>query len=351
VCLFYFLKKIIKFLIRVNLSFQSALGFEASELIGKHFSALTHPDDKEENIKKIKEMVESGATELTSQKRYMHKNGDIIYAIAKISLLKYTGKEPVFMVQIVNINQIKQTEELLKQKNIELEKTNAELDKFVYSAAHDLRAPLTSIMGLINVAKIDQPEKQGYYFDLIETSITKLDDFIKEVIDYSKNARLGVSNEKINFNNLLRKIFENHSYIKGANDIENEIEIKNSISFVSDNRRIEIILNNLISNAIKYHDPSKKGKFIKVSISIDENKAIVEITDNGQGINSQNLEKIFNIFYRGNQDSTGSGLGLFIVKETIEKLNGAIDVSSEIGKGTTFLLRIPNLYKKVPVEA
>lgn len=100
---------------------------------------------------------------------------------------------------------------------------------------------------------------------------------------------------------------------------------------------------------LKYHDPSK-GKFIKVSISIDENKAIVEITDNGQGINSQNLEKIFNIFYRGNQDSTGSGLGLFIVKETIEKLNGAIDVSSEIGKGTTFLLRIPNLYKKVAVE-
>ena len=88
-----------------------------------------------------------------------------------------------------------------------------------------------------------------------------------------------------------------------------------------------------------------------MGISIDENEAIVESTDNGLGINSQNLEKIFNSFYRGNQDSTGSGLGLFIVKETIEKLNGSIDVNSEIGKGTSFYLKIPNLNKEVPVEA
>ena len=71
-------------------------------------------------------------------------------------------------------------------------------------------------MGLVNVAKIDQPEKQGHYFDLIETSIINLDDFIKEVIDYSKNARLGFSNENIDFNTLLKKIFENHLYIKRA---------------------------------------------------------------------------------------------------------------------------------------
>lgn len=237
-------------------------------------------------------------------------------------------------------------ESSLLEQNTQLTKINKELDRFVYSASHDLRAPLKSILGLVRLAKVDCKEGNIELLQeclmMIEQSIFKLDTTIKEIINYSRNTRTEIYKENIHLQTLMDEVFENLQYIEGTEKIEKEITIDETIPLISDPDRLKIIFNNIISNAIKYHDQEKKRSFISVKIKVNKTKALVEIKDNGIGIESEYISNIFNMFYRGTEKSEGSGLGLYIVKETLEKLKGTIQVSSEIQKGTKFTLEIPN---------
>jgi signal transduction histidine kinase len=237
-------------------------------------------------------------------------------------------------------------ESSLLEQNNQLTKINKELDRFVYSASHDLRAPLKSILGLVRLAKVDCKEGNVELLQeclmMIEQSIFKLDTTIKEIINYSRNTRTEIYKENIQLKILMDEVFENLQYIEGTEKIEKEIIIDETIPLISDPDRLKIIFNNIISNAIKYHDKEKKRSFISVKIKVSKTKAIIEIKDNGIGIENEYISNIFNMFYRGTEKSEGSGLGLYIVKETLEKLRGTIQVSSEIHKGTLFTVEIPN---------
>ncbi len=238
---------------------------------------------------------------------------------------------------------VKASQKLLSQ-NEELKKVNSELDKFVYSSSHDLRAPLTSVQGLISIAKDEQnPEVVRQYLELMEKSILKLDMFIRDIVTYSKNTRLEINREKINFNELMSDIFESVQYADNAERIEKIIQISNDVPFYSDSRRLNVVFNNLISNAIRYSHPRRECPYIKVTVQIDSDKAHVQVADNGQGIGQEHISKIFDMFYRASDNNKGSGLGLYIVKEAIHKLNGKIYVESALGVGTIFHIEIPNL--------
>jgi signal transduction histidine kinase len=102
------------------------------------------------------------------------------------------------------------------------------------------------------------------------------------------------------------------------------------------------VFNNLISNAIRYSDPYKKQSFVRIGITTTVDQAHITVEDNGIGIEQEHIEKVFNMFYRATESKSGSGLGLYIVKETLDMLGGKIQVSSTMGKGTTFTLTIPN---------
>jgi len=128
-----------------------------------------------------------------------------------------------------------------------------------------------------------------------------------------------------------------------AQNIHKNINIKQYEKFVSDPRRISVVINNLISNAIKYADPSKEQQEITISITVADSMAVIEVADNGIGIEEQHLDKIFTLFYRATSRTTGSGLGLYIIKETVEKLNGYITISSKKGKGTVIKITVPDM--------
>ncbi len=330
-------------ILSVNESFCRTTGFEESELSGTQFSDISPAEEAKTTLEEFQKILDFEIDQYRRETRYRHKDGNEINVLEQVSGISEDREIKFCIAQVVEIEQIKKTEDLLRDKNLELEKTNRELDKFVYSAAHDLRAPLTSVLGLIELAKMKPGEEELYkYLGLIEKSVVKLDDFIQEVIDYSRNSRLSIMAEKIDFEELIARIFDNHNYLSGASDITKKININENGGFFSDKGRVEIILNNIISNAIKYHVPNRKDSFISINIENKPHSSQLEISDNGQGIGEANLDKIFNIFYRGNESSTGSGLGLYIVKETVEKLNGVIDVKSELGVGTTFLINLPN---------
>lgn len=235
-------------------------------------------------------------------------------------------------------------ENLLKQQNDELIKINAELDRFVYSASHDLRAPLMSVKGLLHMIKVDPEEKNLYnYLSLIEQSINKLDHFILDIINYSRNSRMQVIAKEINFNDLLNESIESLKYMEGAEEVRSIKNINTPVPFYSDYSRLLIIFNNIISNAVRYRDTWKKESYLEISITTEEKKAVIVFSDNGVGIPEEYVENIFKMFFRANADSKGSGLGLYIVKGAVEKMNGDISVDSRLGEGTTFYIEIPNL--------
>jgi PAS domain S-box-containing protein len=242
-----------------------------------------------------------------------------------------------------NINDIKRAEQKLQRQFQELQKTNHELDQFVYSVSHDLRAPLASILGIINIAELEQiPHSQTNYLEMIRGSINRLDGFIKDILDYSKNSRLAVVAEPINFRELVCKVQKNIVALPGHERLKIEVHVNEEIPFYSDQTRIEVILNNLFSNSIKYQDFRKVSSFIAIHIETTHEKAFIRFSDNGIGIQRNHLDKIFDMFYRASENSKGSGLGLYIAKETIAKLGGSIKVESEFGEFTTFEIIIPN---------
>ena len=232
----------------------------------------------------------------------------------------------------------------INEKNEELEKTNDALDRFVYSTSHDLRSPLKSIMGLVNVAQYDVKDKvQKEYLDMISDRIKSLDEFIEEIIDYSRNSRMEVVREKVDVLTLIKKSVQNFEYLENAQNVRIDIQVNARTKFISDEARLRVVLNNVIANAIKYHNTEIEEPIIKISVNQENGFTIFSVKDNGIGIDMDKQEHIYDMFYRGTEGSSGSGLGLYIVKETIEKLGGIIELTSTPGEGSEFVIKLPNL--------
>lgn len=262
----------------------------------------------------------------------------------KTSPIKEVGKIKGVSIFVKDITDLKKSELKLIQKNRDLEKVNSELDSFVYRVSHDLRAPLTSILGLINLLKIEKDsEKLAYYISLQEKSVKKLDDFIQDIINLSRNSRQEIAVEKIDFDALVKYIIEGQHFSQHADVIEKRVSIEIKSDFYTDKKRLGIVLNNLVSNGIKYCNARHEEPYIEIKVNADDEKAVIEVKDNGIGIADDHINKIFTMFYRANHDNSGSGLGLYIVKETVDKLYGSISVKSQLRQGSTFKVTLPNL--------
>ena len=232
----------------------------------------------------------------------------------------------------------------LARQNEALIKINKELDSFVYSISHNLRAPLMSVLGLLDLARNENNNVVIHqYHEMMKSSVCKLDDTLKEILEYSRNARQGLVVDEIHFEKTINDNFERMQFMPGYERIKKEIFIEGDSQFYSDRYRLSLILNNLISNAIKYSDPGKEESFIHITINLDSEKAALTFRDNGIGIENSYIQKVFNMFFRATETNEGAGLGLYIVKEAVEKLCGTIQLESQPGKGTTFKIELPNL--------
>jgi signal transduction histidine kinase len=181
-----------------------------------------------------------------------------------------------------------------------------------------------------------------HYVSLIENRINKSDQFILSIINHSKILNSQPQVELINFEGIIDDCFEELKYISNTSRIQKQIVNQSSSQYYNDELRISILLKNILSNSIKYLNPKLEDNFLKITISTDARKACLQIEDNGIGIDKELIPRVFDMFFRGTQLSEGSGMGLYIVKQTIEKMGGTISVESEPGIGTKFLLILPN---------
>ncbi len=237
--------------------------------------------------------------------------------------------------------------EKLRLQNEELVKTNKELDRFVYSASHELKAPLTAVLGLIQITTMELNQKNydafPEYLRMMSSSVNKLNITVAEIVNYSINNRTEISTQIIEFDHLITEVFDKLSYLDGINNVTKEIVIEQNCPWYCDKNRLIVLFDNLISNAFLYRD-IKKEPFIGISVHVFAEKISIKIEDNGLGIVPEHVKNIFNMFYKASSLSEGPGLGLYIVKETLEKLNGEISVDSKLGLGTIFEIELPNFY-------
>jgi signal transduction histidine kinase len=269
----------------------------------------------------------------------------IIDAINKGEIFRYVKKpwkEIELQTAIQNAFELYATRQQLKRKVSELQKTNDELNRFVYSTSHDLRSPLASIMGILNLAKMENSitDPNGY-MGMIETCVNKMDIFIQKIIEYYKSIRVDDEKTEVDFDKLLKESVEICRMQKP--EVQFNINVEQPVKLVSDVFRISIIIDNLISNAVKYQKPTSDNPTVNVSVKVDEYKAVIEIEDNGIGIVEEHLNNIFKMFFRSTSHVNGLGIGLYIVKEALSRLGGEISVVSTYGVGTLFRIVIPNL--------
>jgi PAS domain S-box-containing protein len=324
---------------QINKGFKDTFGYELSELKGKNLNDLIVPDELRNEGIDLNNLITSSKT-ISVETVRRHKSGKmvsvIIYGVPVMLNNQTIGIYGVY----VDITERMRVEEELKIRN-------TELDNFVYKVSHDLRAPLSSILGLVNLAKLpgntDDPMD---YIEIIGEKVEHLDHFIGDVLSHSKNLKMEVSVSKVDFHEIVDRTFTELNYLIGAKEIKKNIKIE-GIEFYSDPWRITEIFRNLISNAIKYRKLNNTTSEVTIKIHIDNLRADIIFSDNGIGIDETNLARIFEMFYRATEQSDGSGIGLYIVKNAVEKLSGQISVASRSGQGTRFSIVLPNRINSV----
>ena len=231
----------------------------------------------------------------------------------------------------------------LRAQNAELLKANKELDTFVYNVSHNLRGPLASLMGLLEIAKeTDNDLKFGDIHEMMATTMHRLDETLKEIVDYSRNARGELQHVPVNWQVLTASVFQRLEYLFKKKDVARFVDLKSDIPFISDSDRLAVVLTNLVSNAIIFSSSMRKS-YVSLEIQTHGAGARILVADNGIGIRPEVLPKIWNMFYRGNEASQGAGLGLYVVKDTIARLQGSVSLTSEVDQGTTICIDLPNL--------
>ena len=321
----------------INKGFEAIFGYSIEELEGNSLLDYIISPDMVEEAMKLNSSAIKGEIDFVETYRY-NKAGEkipvLIYALPVMEGDEHIGIYGIY----IDIRQRVKAEEELKTRNLEL-------DNFVYKVSHDLRAPLASILGLINLTKLEESEAdKDYYVELMEGQVNKLDHFIRDILSHSKNLKMSVSSNKIDFEEIVLKCFEDLSYLKATSKVVRKIIIDEG-DFYSDKWRINEIFRNLIGNAIKYRNPDAKENIVEVNINLTKKGCEIVVADNGIGIAEDKIPHVMEMFYRGTESSDGSGIGLYIVQKAVEKIEGTINITSKPKEGTQFRIWLPSLSK------
>ena len=329
----------------VNRHFERVTGYESEEVLGKKPNILKSGHHNQAFYEDMWKVIAAGKI-WRGEIQNRAKDGSLFWVDITIIPFLDQNKTPFQYVAVMNdITDQKRFEGMLIAQNDQLKRANEELDGLVYSASHDLRAPLTSVLGLIDLTELtDDRTEMQQYLKLMRKSIAKLDDTIQQITHQSRNARLELDLQEINFNELIDDTIEQLGYLNNLHPLDFRIKIKLKDPFYSDLSRLEVLFKNLVSNAIKYSNVNNDESFLEISINdLDIDEIQLVFRDNGIGIHKNELPLVFNMFHRSTSLSNGSGLGLYIVQETVKKLKGSISLNSEYGIGTTFNIVLPRI--------
>ena len=232
----------------------------------------------------------------------------------------------------------------LKKTERDLVYKNRELDTFVYKASHDLKAPLSSLRGILDIAKDEFTEaRASTYLGLMNLTVEKMDDVLMGLLEVTwiKQGQMEYSNIRVE--DFIQTLLRSIEHAPGYDSTRIELVVPQRFEMVSDAKLLNSILQNIIFNAVKYHSEEGSDKWVRIEVEEQGRMVVFSVKDNGPGIPKEAQDKLFDMFFRASKKSKGSGLGLYIVKNSVEKMGGTVVLKSEEGVGTEFIVRMPKL--------
>lgn len=265
-----------------------------------------------------------------------------IYLMRKVS--KQKKELAIAHEQVKNTND--NLEVLVAKRTKSLRRVNKELDTFLYKSSHDLKRPLTTILGLANVAKITLNDEANELFEKTRQTADEMNKLLIKLLTISE-INDPVDFSKIHFQKMLEGLHNEFKETIDDNNIKVGYKIADNIEYHSHAKLVECIFRNLLENALLYSSHSeRKNPRVEVSVLSKDEYLQIKISDNGAGISTDIKTKVWNMFYRGSTKSTGNGLGLYITKKAVSVLNGNISFDSVSGKFTTFNVQLPLITPK-----
>ncbi len=323
--------------IQANRKFYQLIEYEPKEFKALPPLSTVHPRDLPES-KRLFDLLCSGELESFSlEKRLISKTGKIVWVYVTSNIVKDPNGKPKLIISVAqDITDRKHAEqELLFKSN--------ELDTFIYRASHDLRGPVASLMGLYNVVQNEFKDDAHAleFFQHYHSSVEHLNKILHNLIDLTKIKDKEIHPSEVDLNVLISDCLASISKLPYFEKIH--FKINNDVGFKlkTDSSSIRTILYHLLENSVKFIQKDNAQPFVKLEIKYESSFLIIEVTDNGLGIKKELQSEVFNMFYRANERSTGSGLGLYIVRYAVEKLNGSIQLKSKEFSGTKISVYIP----------
>ncbi|HEY9045082.1 MAG TPA: HAMP domain-containing sensor histidine kinase [Ohtaekwangia sp.] len=228
----------------------------------------------------------------------------------------------------------------------ELTKAKGVIDKFLYSCSHSMRAPLKSITGLVNLLQHQQADasyEPQQHLDLIRKTVSKMESLLNDLERFLANSRKELIIEPVSMTMIVEDVLLRYAQEAEEKGIRFSKNITQHTVLYTDLERLNLVMLQLIINALVFNDASKADKYIDVTVRVNDTGCHIKVLDNGIGMSQEVQQNIFQLFYRGSQQSRGTGIGLYIVSEVLRKMGGSITVNSEEGYGTSFFVWIPNL--------
>jgi PAS domain S-box-containing protein len=328
----------------ISNSSYTLLGYSPEDMIGKSAYDFLHSEDAEIIRAGLMDFVSKGLGVYTASYRYKKKDGKYVWIESTNKLTLKEGSD-----EIEGVISISRDISERKAFELRLEEKIKELDTFIYRSSHDLKGPLSSLQGLLNVAKSEIKDVNSLqYFNLIERSVLHLDTILMDLLNITKITQGSLTIVDINLKETITNIINSFENLPEHQNITWTLDFDDCPLLQLDKSLINNIFQNLIINAIKYRDKDKITSIIKIKTTCLADQLIVEIEDNGEGIPESLQRNVFDMFFRGNSKSTGTGLGLYIVKNAIEKIGGRIILESEEKKGSIFTIYLPIKFNVEP---
>jgi PAS domain S-box-containing protein len=310
-----------------NPAFSELLGYSLAEL--KNMTPYDFVNHSTENIDECMNEVMRNKKMSNGERQWRTKDGRIVQVFVNSFYHRHNGADTIY-VAAQDVTEIKNVEQALKL-------TNEELETFIYKISHDLREPLVSVMGLVNLSNIAIKDLAALeYFRMIGNATEKLDYILKELVKAIRIKGTESLNEEIDFEHMVKDALSRFEHTEGYSRLRIITNISYDKKFASNRFTLDTLFQNLVENGIKYQNRNCSDSFLKINVEEKNNGVCISIEDNGVGIDNDAIDRIFELYFRGTTESRGSGLGLYLVKKAVEKLKGKIEVESTYGKGTKF---------------
>lgn len=318
---------------QVNSKALELLGYQEDELLSKDINFLFK---KEKDARKFRDMLKESGKIYNKESHFLLSSGEDLPVAISVSEIAAPGEKPKGYVLLAkDLKQFYIFSDALKKKNKELE-------TFVYKVSHDLKGPVASLMGLLDLIVNGKDEDKLIYLDMMKQSLQKLDKSIVSLLNFTLANKTDLETCDILIKKLAEDILGSLQAMPGRSDVQFTIDIEDTLVITSVPGMLTSILQNFMENAIKYRSSSRNST-VHIYTTMFQKAVNIHIKDNGMGMSPQVLNRAFDMYFRGDSGAPGSGLGLFITKNNIEKIGGQVELKSEEGVGTEVILTVPNL--------